>query len=303
MKIVLIDANHLLSRTFHVPSFQNLSATVNGQKVYTGATFGFLVSLKHIIQLHKEHTDKLFVVWDGGSSIYRKNLSPTYKANRTERTAEFIYQLDLTKKFLHTLGIIQYQFKGIEADDIIGVLTKKARLARYEVLILSGDKDFNQLVSKHVHVLNPKGHNEYRLMTPKTVQEDYGVPPHLFVEWLALTGDSTDNVDGIEGVGKKTATELINGNQTIENIINSDIHYKIKDGEKQPVSKKLQEKINSSKHILKLARQLVEIQCDLDVDLTVDDIKPNFLELKNMFRTFSFNSLLREFNEFVAVFS
>lgn len=303
MKIILIDANHLLSRTFHVPSFQDLTATVGSQKVYTGATFGFLVSLKHMIQLHKNHEDKIFVVWDGGSSIYRKQLSADYKANRTERTAEFIYQLDLTKKFLHTLGVVQYQFKGIEADDIIGVLTKQGRLAHYDIFIISGDKDFNQLVSKHVHVLNPKGHNEYRLMTPKTVQEEYGVSPHLFVEWLALTGDSTDNVNSIDGIGKKTATELVQGNQTIENIINNTVHYKVKNGEKQPISKKLQEKINNSKGILKLARQLVEIQCDLDIDLTVDDIKPNFHEFKNMLRTFSFNSLLREFNEFVAVFS
>jgi len=303
--VILIDANHLISRTFHVPSFQDLSLEIDGRRVFTGATYGFLVSLLKIFTTYKGTEDKVVVVWDGGRG-FRTEISPDYKANRTTKTEEFLFQLHLTQEFLRTMGVVQSQVPAVEADDIIGILAKQARLKGYKVLIISGDKDFNQLVSRFINVVNPNMSKDKqdRLMTPETVKELYGVPPELFVDYLALKGDDTDNVDGVEGVGNKTAAELILANGTIEDMIKANEHFKLDDdGTKTPVSKKLQGKINSSKSKMELSKKLVKIAVDLNVDLNIDYQKPNFMNLKAMFKKYAFKTLLLRFNEFVAVFS
>jgi DNA polymerase-1 len=303
-KLILIDANHLLSRTFHVPSFQSLSAEIDGKVVLTGATYGFLHSLLKLVNVYKGYEDKLIVVWDGGRG-YRTELSTEYKANRASKSDEFMYQLHLTKDFLRTIGVMQTTVSGYEADDIIGVLTKQGRMKGYKIVIISGDKDFNQLVSKYVTVANPNAgkEKEDRLMTPEMVEEMYGIPPKLFVDWLALTGDSCDNVEGIEGIGKKTATELILGNGSLDEILTMDEHFKITKGQRKSVSKKMQEKLNSSKEKLKLARKLVKIPTDINASIDIENPKPDFVKLKMLFKKYSFNSLLQKFNEFVAVFA
>jgi DNA polymerase I len=301
-KAIFIDSNHLLSRTFHVPSFQELKTTINDEVVFTGAAYGFLLSLKRLVERYKEPDDTLVAVWDGGRG-FRVEISAQYKANRAAKTPVFLRQIDLTKQFLRALGVAQCQVKNTEADDIIATLTKRARLKNFDVLIISGDKDFNQIVSEHVHVLNPKGHDEYVMMTPESVESTYGVTPKQFVDYLALVGDSSDNVEGIDGVGKKTAAQLIRCNGSVEDIISADTHYKFDDdGSKKPVSKKLQEKLTASKHILKLAKQLVQIKSDF-TDFDVDCPEPDFMLVKAMFKQYSFKTLLNSFNEFVAVFS
>jgi len=300
-KALLVDAHHLLSRTYHVPSFQNMSIEIDGERVHTGAAYGFLLSLKKFIELHKHNDDVLIVVWDGGRG-FRVKLSPTYKANRTKRTSEFIEQLKLTRQFLHVMGVMQCQVADAEADDVIGTLTRRARSTGYQVLILSGDKDFNQLVSKHVNILNPKGKDEYILVTPQYVKEKYGITPSLFIDYLALLGDSSDNVAGLEGCGKKTASELVQCNGTIEDIIAAKTLFKFgRDGSKKSVSKKLEEKIKLATDQLKLSKQLVSIRTTENAEIEYD--KPNFLTLKAMFKTYGFKTFLNRFNEFVAAFS
>jgi DNA polymerase-1 len=302
-KAIIIDANHLLSRTFHVPAFQALKTTIDGAQVMTGATFGFLNSLKGIVEKHQKPDDTLVVVWDSSGGSFRKELCPSYKANRTPRTQEFIFQLDLTKEFLKVLGIIQCEQYGVEADDIIATLARRAKVKDYDVLIISGDKDFNQLVDDKTNVLNPKGHNEYILMTPQSIEEHYGVGPKYFADYLALLGDSSDNVAGIDGVGKKTAAEIIRANGSIHQICNADVHFKFdKDNIRKPVTDKLQVKLNESKEIIKLAKQLVILDRDFN-DFQVTGEEPDFLKLKSMFKQYSFRTLLLNFNEFVAVFS
>jgi DNA polymerase-1 len=301
-KAIFIDSNHLLSRTFHVPSFQELKTTINGEVVYTGAAYGFLHSLKRLVEQYKQTDDMLVAVWDGGRG-FRVEISAEYKANRAAKTPVFLRQIDLTKQFLRAMGVAQCQVKDTEADDIIATLTRRARLKNFDVLIISGDKDFNQIVSEHVHVLNPKGHNEYVMMTPESVEAHYGVTPRQFVDYLALVGDSSDNVAGIDGVGKKTAAQLIKCNGSIEDILSADTHYKFDDdGSKKPISKKLQEKLNASKEILKLAKRLVQIRSDF-TDFDVDCPEPDFMLLKAMFKQYSFKTLLNSFDELVAVFS
>lgn len=301
-KAILIDGHHLLSRTYHVPSFQNMKTTIDDKTVYVGATYGFLLSLKKMVELHKRHeNDILIVVWDGGRG-FRVKLDPQYKANRTKRTPEFLAQINLTRQFLRCMGVIQCQMPDAEADDAIGALTRRARSTGYQVLIISGDKDFNQLVSNHVHVLNPKGGDEYVLVTPSYIKKTFGFAPNRFIDYLALLGDSSDNVAGLEGCGKKTASELIQCNGTIEEIIAADEHFKFgRDGSKRPVSKKMEAKLKVSEKQLRLSKELVTIRTTDPADLEVE--KPDFHALKAMFKTYGFKTYLARFNEFVAAFS
>jgi len=305
-KIILIDANHLLSRTAHVPSFQDLKTTIDGRDVYTGATYGFLWSLKKMFDQYKEQDDKVIVVWDGGGKNFRHELSADYKATRAKKTPEFLFQIGLTKDFIRVLGIMQSQIPCTEADDIIGVLTIQARLKGYNVLIISGDKDFNQLVSGHVCVAHPNsGEAGDKIMTPEVIKEEYGILPSQFIDWLALQGDSSDNVAGIEGIGKKTAAELLNCNGTVEDIVKADIHYKFaRDGvTKKEVSSNIQQKINASKEQLILSKKLVTIQKQLNTELIIDQESADYRKLRDMMKLYGFSTMLQKFNEFVATFS
>jgi len=284
MKTIIIDSNHLLNRTFHIPSFQHLSTYINDEKVNTGALYGFIWSIKKINQ-RKNNEDEIYAVWDGGGKNWRHEFSADYKANRKKKSTEFYKQLTMTYDVLKVLGIAQCRVPNTEADDLIGSLAKKSRMKGNQVLIISSDKDFNQLVSKHIHILHPEmANNDEKLMTPEQVKEDYQLPPSKFADYLAIVGDNADNIAGLDGVGKKGARDLILANGSIEEILANDIHYKIKNGEKKPVSKKLQEKINNSKDILKKSRTLVDIKCDIDIDNFIDKSKPDFKKLKEYFR-------------------
>ena len=303
MKSIILDCNHLLNRNFHIKSFQNLSSFVDGKEVFTGAVYGFVWSIKKIMS-EKKQSDIIHAVWDGGGKNWRHAIDPNYKANRSSKADDFYFQLHLSYTFLQLLGLTQYRAEGIEADDLIGSLVKQERIKGNEIVIISSDKDFNQLVSKHVSILHPEMANiSSKLMTPSQVKEDYGIEPHQFVDYLALIGDSGDNVQGIDGVAKKTAVELILGNESVDNIINSDTYYVLKDGEKKSVSNKLKEKLDKSKEILKISKQLVKIKCDFDLSKVMKKEKPNLIELKNLFKKYEFKSCLQRFDEFIAEFS
>jgi len=293
----------LLNRNFHVPTLQHLSVEIDGEEIHTGAAYGFLMSFKKM-QIEKDKDEEIYVVWDGGGENWRHKLTSDYKANRKQKTDIFHRQQLITQDILRSLGVAQCQAKGEEADDLIGSLAKFKRLQGNTVIIISSDKDFNQLVSRHIQVLHPKmSNNDEKLMTPAQIEEDFGIPPSKFADWLALRGDSSDNIKGLEGVGKKTATELILGSGSVEEILSTDRHFLIKKGEKKPASRKLQEKINNSKEILKLSRQLVDIKCDISLKGKITRQKPDFHLLKTLFKKYQFKKCLQDFNEFVRDFS
>jgi DNA polymerase-1 len=289
-----------------VPSFQDLKVTIDDREVFTGATYGFLWSLKKMFDKYKQEGDKVIVVWDGGGKNFRHELSADYKATRAKRTPEFLYQIGLTRDFIRVLGVMQAQMPNTEADDIIGVLTIQARLKGYGVLIISSDKDFNQLVSNHVSVAHPNaGEDGDKIMTPEVIKEEYGISPSQFIDWLALQGDSSDNVAGIEGIGKKTASQLLQCNGTIEDIVSADVHYKFaKDGvTKKPVSDKLQQKISAAKDQLVLSKKLVTIKKKFDSELIVEQNTADYRQLRDMMKLYGFSTMLQKFNEFISTFS
>lgn len=301
--LFLIDGNHLLNRNFHIPEFQNLGVEVDGARVLTGATYGFLNSLRKIYDDHTAPTDETIVIWDSGGHNFRRDIDPEYKSNREARSPEFGDQYDLTKVFVASLGVPQCWEVGEEADDIIGIMATKASAAGWYVIIISADKDFYQLVTDDIHVLRPRmGKIPELLVTPEVVQERFGVPASMFVELKALMGDGSDNISGMKGIGPKTGADLIVANGTIRDIIAADAHFTMKKGMRVPVSTKTQSLINESKAKLANDRALVEIKKVADFTLDIRRTKFDSDLFKALCQQFNFNDFIRDHRHFCELF-
>jgi DNA polymerase-1 len=174
----------------------------------TNAIFGFVKMLaKMRAALSPTH---LVVVWDGGLSAERTAMLPGYKAQRPEMPAELGVQLDEIVRYLDAAGVASFCRDGVEADDYIACLARLAAGAGWEVVIASADKDFMQLVSPKIGLLNPHDKTGIPLYGTEQVRNKTGVGPSQIVDWLALVGDNVDNIPGVPGVGPKTAAELLN---------------------------------------------------------------------------------------------
>ena len=172
----------------------------------TNAIFGFIKSLRKTLdELRPSHGA---VVWDGGLSAERLALLPEYKAQRAPMPEPLRSQLGPLQEWVSLAGWECILEEGVEADDIIGTLALESERGGAEVLILSPDKDFMQIVSERVHLLRARGGSLERF-TPGLVREKIGVAPEQIVDWLSLVGDASDHIEGIPGVGPKTATKLL----------------------------------------------------------------------------------------------
>jgi DNA polymerase-1 len=173
----------------------------------TNAIYGFVKMLdKMRVALAPTH---LIVVWDGGLSDERRAVLPEYKAHRPEMPEDLRSQLDEIASYLAAAGVASFCREGVEADDYIACLARRAADAGLAVVIASSDKDFMQLVSDRIGLLNPADKTE-RIWTDAQVRAKAGVGPQQIVDWLSLTGDSVDNIPGVPGVGPKTAADLLN---------------------------------------------------------------------------------------------
>jgi DNA polymerase-1 len=271
--VVIIDGNQLACRCYFSIITKNghrniLTSSKTGQRTET--IYSFLASFRKIIRTYKEDDTTFFLTWDGGNDR-RKAIYSQYKAGRKKFEDEFYEQLDEIRKIVKLLGIKQYHFQAVEADDLIGTLTFKSRKKGKKVLIISADHDFEQLISRHVKVLHPLAND--LIKDEKFVLDNYGVKPDRLIEIMALTGDTTDNIPGIEGVGDKTASKLILANGSLAYLLNNidNICTLNKKGQSVPVKLELQQKIKDNIENIKIAYQLVKINCDLDIE-------PDFLK-------------------------
>jgi len=173
----------------------------------TNAIYGFVKMLEKMrAGLAPTH---LIVVWDGGLSAVRTAVLPEYKAQRPEMPEDLRSQLDEIVAYLAAAGLSSFRREGVEADDYIACLARHAADMGMAVVIASSDKDFMQLVSERVGLLNPSDKTE-TVWTDEQVRAKSGVAPQQIVDWLSLTGDSVDNIPGVPGVGPKTAAGLLN---------------------------------------------------------------------------------------------
>ncbi len=280
--LVLIDGSSYLYRAFHVPNLQKLS---NAQGEPTGAVYGVINMVRKLIQEH--HPAHIAVVFDAPGKTFRDELYPAYKANRPPMPDELRCQIEPLHAVIRAMGIPLLQVEGVEADDVIGTLARKAAERGRRVLISTGDKDFAQLVDERVQLVNTMSGTT---LDPAGVQEKFGVPAERMIDFLALVGDSSDNIPGVPGVGPKTAAKWLGEYGSLEGL----------KADATAVKGKAGENLRASLDQLELSRQLATIRCDLELETDPEQLapsEPDTESLRELFTAMQFRSWLRELDE------
>jgi DNA polymerase-1 len=273
-RVLLVDGHHLAYRTFH--ALKGLT-TSRGEPVQ--AVYGFAKSL---LKALKEDGDSVIVVFDAKAPSFRHEAYEGYKAGRAPTPEDFPRQLALIKELVDLLGLARLEVPGYEADDVLASLAKKAEKEGYEVRILTADKDLYQLLSDRIHVLHPEGY----LITPAWLWEKYGLRPDQWADYRALTGDESDNLPGVKGIGEKTARKLLEEWGSLERLLKN----------LDRLRPAIREKILAHMDDLKLSWDLAKVRTDLPLE--VDFAKrrePDRERLRAFLERLEFGSLLHEF--------
>lgn len=253
-KLYLVDVSSMFFRAYY--AVRPLSTS---KGVPTNAIYGFL---SMIVKLLKDiQPDYIAFCFDRPEPSFRKDIYKEYKANRSEMPEDLIPQVPYIKKLTEALGIPMFEQPGYEADDIIGTLAQLAKSNDLDVVIVSGDKDFSQLISKRVTMLDTM---KNIVFTEEEVKNKWGVLPSQFIDYLAITGDSSDNIPGVRGVGPKGAEKLINEYGSLE---------KIYENLEQVRNESMKKKLIESKENAFLSKELVTITCNMDLTKNLDDLK------------------------------
>ncbi len=236
----------------------------NSKNQNTSAVYGFLSSLIKILE--NEKPDYIAVAFDTKEKTFRHEKFPEYKANRQLIPDDMIYQLDYIKKILQAIDIKIITAPGFEADDIIGTLSTQLKKKNFVSYLVTPDKDFFQLVEDGIYVYKPqkKSVEDAEIYDEKKVEEEYGLKPEQFVDFLALTGDATDNIPGVKGIGEKTAVDLIKQFGSLDNI------YKNID---KITKESLKQKLIEGKNLAYLSRELVTIRRNIPIELNLETLK------------------------------
>lgn len=278
-RFIIIDGSSLIHRAFYaLPPL----TTANGQ--YTNAVYGFTTMLVKLLSELKP--DYMAVAFDKGKITFRNDAYAEYKAQRKATPGELSEQFPLVKELLAALGVKTLEEAGYEADDIIGTLATKAGQARYEVMIVTGDRDALQLINSDTKVmLTKKGISEMDLFDNDAFFAKYNVEPQQQIDLKGLMGDTSDNIPGVPGIGEKTAIKLIAEFGSIEKVFENIENIS---------GKKLQENLRNHQEIALLSKQLATIKCDMDIKFSPEDflIRPNIEKVKGLLAQFEFKSLL-----------
>ena len=287
--VIIIDGNQLACRCYF-----SLDKLTTSQGKRTELIYGFLTSFRKLVKTYQDDDSTFFLTWDGGNDK-RKAIFPAYKAGRKAFEDDFYTQLNDLRSIINFLGIKQYHLKATEADDLIGTLTHKCRKKGKKVLIVSSDHDFEQLISRHVKVLHPMGNNIIK--DEQFVLDNYEITPDRLPEAMAIMGDPTDNIPGIESVGPKTASRLIVANGSLKNILENPDDLKIinKKGVISPAKDDLKQKIKAGLEGIKISYQLVKICCDLDIEPDFSKQPQDFDKLLQVFEQLEFKVFVDEF--------
>lgn len=208
-RLLLVDGYGFLFRAYH-----SLPPLTNAQGVPVGAVYGFMNMLVKL--LSAKEADYVAVVLDAGKKTFRHQMYESYKANRPPAPDDLIPQFSLVREAITALNLPVLEVEGYEADDVIATYAKRAVTEGIEVTIVSGDKDLTQLITPEVKLYDPL---KLRYITPEYVKEKYGVLPERMLDLLALTGDSSDNIPGVPGIGPKTAAQLLEEFGSLEDIL------------------------------------------------------------------------------------
>ena len=281
-KLFLIDGMAIIYRA-HFAMIKNPLLTKDGR--HTSAIFGFLNSILKMIK--DEKPDYLAIALDSKAKTFRHDLFTEYKANRQKMPEELAEQLSPLYEVLNKMNIPLVSLEGYEADDLIGTIAKKAESDNFETYIMTGDKDMMQLVSDRVFVYSPG--NRFKPTTTYTIEkviDKWGINPKQFIDYLAMVGDSSDNVPGVDGIGAKTAVKLINEYNTLEEIL---------DKGHEAGNKRIREGILHGKDLAYLSKKLVTIDCDVPYEFHLENFiikNVNNQAVVDMLQDLELNSLI-----------
>lgn len=258
-RFVIIDGNAIVHRAYHaLPPLTSKSGEL------VNAVYGFTAMLLRIINDLKP--TYIAVAFDRPEPTFRKEILPSYQAQRPEMDNELVQQFLLVKTLVQTMKIPIFEVAGYEADDVIGTIAKNI-VSRWEVrvVIVTGDRDMLQLVDDNIKVYMPiKGLSEAKLFDRAAVKEKYGIEAEQIVDYKALVGDASDNYPGVTGVGPKTAADLLQRYQSLEAI------YRHLGEEK---NKKLVEKLTAGEKAAEMAKKLAEIVCDVPLQVDLENCR------------------------------
>ncbi len=285
MKLMALDGNSLAYRAFF--ALPTDMVTANGQ--VTNSIYGFTSMLLTLLRDHKP--DGVVVVFDRKEPTFRHEAAPEYKAQRESQPDILYQQLDLIREMLSKMGVTAIDAAGFEGDDLIATIADRALKAGDDLIIVTGDRDNYQLVSDpYIRVLyNKRGVSDYALYDEAGIFERTGVTPKQYADYAALRGDPSDNLDGVPGVGEKTAAKLINQYKSIEAVF---------DHADEQTPKLKQSLIESRERVLRNAKLMV-LRRDAPVNIDIHALTPtpNMLAVKQVFALFEFKTMFARFVE------
>ncbi|MEQ9005454.1 MAG: DNA polymerase I, partial [Pseudomonadales bacterium] len=275
--LILVDGSSYLFRAYHA-----LPELSTGDGRPTGAVRGVIGMLR---KLAKDYPDSpIAVVFDAKGKTFRNDLYAEYKANRPPMPGDLAEQIEPIHEIIRAMGLPLLIVPDVEADDVIGTLAAEATHQQRDTVISTGDKDMAQLVSDHVTLVNTMTDTR---MDRAGVVEKFGVPPELIIDYLALTGDSVDNIPGVDKVGPKTAAKWLGEHGSLEAVMAAAGDF----------PGKLGENLRAALDHLPLSRELTRIRCDVPLDVGIADLVPKPADearLQALFADLEFNTWLEE---------
>jgi len=285
--LYLIDAMALAYRAHFIFISRPL---VNSKGQNTSASYGFTNSLLKLI--NDQEIDHIAVVFDavGAGGTFREDIYEDYKAHRDPPPDELLENLPFIKQIVQAMDIPVVEMEGVEADDVIGTLARNAEADGAEVVIVSPDKDFKQLLTERVRIYKPaRGDQDFEIITDDDFREETGLDPAQFVDMLALWGDSSDNVPGVPNIGEKTSMKYLKQYHDVEGCIEH----------AEEIGGKRGQNLVDHADDARMSKELVRIKTDLDVALdwhTLLAAEPDMDEIKVLFSDLEFESLLDRFD-------
>lgn len=279
-KIIIIDGSSYIFRAYY--AIQRLS---NSKGFPTNAIYGFIQMLMKVLEVEKP--TKLLIAFDTGRATFRKERYADYKANRQAPPDDLKVQFEPIQRAVDCFGVNRLQAEGFEADDVIATVARKAAGEGYRVEIITGDKDLMQLVTDKITIYDTMKDKRY---DSAGVKEKMSVTPEQIVDLLALMGDSSDNIPGVNGIGPKTAVELIERFGSLDGIYEHLTEIS---------QQKRRETLEKEKDVAYLSKELATVRDDVPLKMSWADMDykgPRLTELRKLFEEYEFQALIKRFD-------
>ncbi len=276
-QLILLDGSAFLFRAYFATISQNLT---NNDGFPTGAMFGVINAIRRLQSQYPEA--KIITIFDAKGKNHRHEIYPQYKAHRKPADEELVMQIEPLYEIIRAMGFHFMCVDGVEADDVIATLTLCAKEHRLDTIIASGDKDLMQLINEHIHQLDMKGN----LLRHDDVVKKIGVSPERILDFLALTGDSTDNIPGVPSVGPKTAIKWLKQFESIECV----------KANAEKIGGRVGEKLRENFDLLDLSYKLVQLKFDVELPCDILDNEPGADndKLMNLYQKYGFKAWLKQ---------